>query len=91
MAGGSPTWTARLEPPFNFYASPRVSSLLCGARRPALLADASLWWPEVTRSAGRSHIAEHGRAEDYLVAKEMYSRVLSAKSQFSEIVFCCTA
>jgi hypothetical protein len=52
MGGGLPTWTTRLEPQFNFYASPRVLSLLRGARRPALLAGASLWWPEVTRSAG---------------------------------------
>jgi hypothetical protein len=45
----------------------------------------------VTRSAGWSRVAEREHAEDYPIAKETYSRVLSVKSQSSEIVLCGTA
>jgi hypothetical protein len=47
--------------------------------------------PRVMRSASQSHVIARGRAEDYPVAKEMYSRVISVKSQSSEIVFRGTA
>jgi hypothetical protein len=65
--------------------------LLRDAHRPGGRVDLALGglaWPG---GVGRSHAVTRGRTKDYPVAKETYSRALSAKSQSSEIVLRCTA